>query len=119
METTLYNQKMLMDTSSVLLGNLGINEISLTPVNISKFERLDEWGHIIFHLEDPWKQSQPKVGRKLALPWRLTDPLYGREELNHKLQEMATSAPSLEQVWEITKRLPSLSKLLSEERDNE
>lgn len=119
METTLYNQKMLMDTSSVLLGNLDIDEISLTLEKKLIFERLDEWGHLIFPLEDPWEQSQPKVDRKLALPWRLTDPLYGREELNQKLQEMATAAPSIEQVWEITKQLPSLSKLLSEERDNE
>lgn len=50
---------------------------------------------------------------------RLTNPLYGREELNRRLQGIATAAPSIEQVWEITKRLPSLSKLLSEERDNE
>lgn len=58
-------------------------------------------------------------GSVLVLPQRLTNPLFGREELNQRLQEMATSAPSIEQVWEITKRLPSLSKLLSEERDNE
>lgn len=58
-------------------------------------------------------------GSAQALPRRLTDPLFGREELNHKLQDMATGAPTIEQVWEITKRLPSLSKLLSEERDNE
>jgi len=54
-----------------------------------------------------------------VVPRRLTDPLFGREELNQRLREMATAAPSIEQVWEITKKLPSLSKLLSEERDNE
>ena len=58
-------------------------------------------------------------GSGQTLPRRLTDPLFGREELNQRLQEMATAAPSIEQVWEITKKLPSLSKLLSEERDNE
>ncbi|OGW25504.1 MAG: hypothetical protein A2X59_04905 [Nitrospirae bacterium GWC2_42_7] len=121
MEAIVYNKETLTDTSSVLLGTLGIDETSLTPVNTSKFKRLDEWGNIIiiFPLEVLLEQSQPKVDEKLVLPLRLTDPLYGREELNHKLQEMATSAPSIEQVWEITKRLPSLSKLLSEERDNE
>ncbi|GFP33908.1 hypothetical protein HKBW3S42_02247 [Candidatus Hakubella thermalkaliphila] len=102
-----------------MLVNVSYVGRSLTPINISKFERLDEWGHIIFHLEDPWKQSQPKVGRKLVLPEQLTNPLYGREELDQRLREMATAAPSIEQVLEITKRLPSLSKLLSEERDNE
>lgn len=60
MESTL-NQEILMDTSSVLLGNLGINEkINLTPVDIAEFERLDKWGHIIFYLDDPLKQSQPE-----------------------------------------------------------
>ena len=58
-------------------------------------------------------------GSAQALPQRLTDPLFGREELNQRLQEMVTAAPSIEQVWEITKNLPSLSKLLSEERDSE
>lgn len=58
-------------------------------------------------------------GSARALPRRLTDPLFGREGLNQRLQEMATAAPSIEQVWEITKKLPSLAKLLSEERDNE
>ncbi|HUO77354.1 MAG TPA: hypothetical protein VMU21_07220 [Thermodesulfovibrionales bacterium] len=118
METTLYNKEMLTDTSSVLLGTLGVDEISLTPVNISRFKRLDEWGNMIL-IFPSWEHSQPKVDVKMVLPLRLTDPLYGREELNHKLQEMATGAPSVEQVWEITKRLPSLSRLLSEERDNE
>ena len=46
---------------------------------------------------------------------RLTNPLYGRKELDLRLQEMAKDAPSIEQIWEITKRLPLLSKLLSEE----
>ncbi len=58
-------------------------------------------------------------GSVLVLPQRLTNPLFGREELNQRLQEMATGAPYIEQIWEITKKLPSLSKLLSEERDNE
>jgi len=55
----------------------------------------------------------------LILPQRLLNPLYGREDLNHLLQEMAYSASPIEQVWEITKKFPSLSKLLSGERDNE
>lgn len=119
MESTL-NQEILMDTSSVLLGNLGIDEkMSLTPVDVVEFERLDKWGHIIFYLDDPLKQGQHEFNKKLVLPTRLTDPLYGREELDRRLQEMATGAHSIEQVWEITKKLPSLSKLLSEERDNE
>ncbi len=58
-------------------------------------------------------------GSAHALPRRLIDPLFGSEELNQGLLEMATAAPSIEQVWEITKKLPSLARLLSEERDNE
>ena len=72
----------------------------------------------LFYL-DVIEQNQADSVKKLLLPDRLINPLYGREELNQRLQEMATAAPSIEQVWEITKQLPSLSKLLSEERDNE
>jgi hypothetical protein len=125
METTLNNQKTSSNTSSAfaLSRDKGVDRMTLTPKkNIlrERFELLDEWeGYVRFHFENFWEQEQPEVKKRFVLPLRLTDPLFGREELNQRLQEMATSAPSIEQVWEITKRLPSLSKLLSEERDNE
>ena len=126
MEHRLYKQNVSIDRPTPPLfkftGKLGVERSSLTSVAVTKakFEPLDEWqGHIIFSFESLFEQHQLEPVKRLVLPLRLTDPLYGHEELNHKLQEMATGAPSVEQVWEITKRLPSLSKLLSEERDNE
>lgn len=59
------------------------------------------------------------VVEELVLPRRLTDPLYGREEFDRWLQDTSREAPTIEQVWKITGKLPSLSKLISEERDNE
>lgn len=126
METTLNNQKVSTDTSSAfaLSRDIGVDKMTLTPtkniLRLELFELLDEWeGYVRFPFENFLEQDQPKVERRFVLPQRLTDPLYGLDELDTKLQEMATQAPSIEQVWEITKRLPSLSKLLSEERDNE
>ncbi|MBU4321389.1 MAG: hypothetical protein KJ739_09935 [Nitrospinae bacterium] len=126
METTLNNQKVSTDTSSAfaLSRDIGVDKMTFTPtkniLRLELFELLDEWeGYVRFPFENFLEQDQPEVERRFVLPQRLTDPLYGRDELDMKLQEMATQAPSMEQVWEITERLPSLSKLLSEERDNE
>lgn len=126
METTLNNQKVSTDTSSAfaLSRDIGVDKMTLTPtkniLRLELFELLDEWGgNVRFLFENFLEQEQPEVKKRFVLPQRLTDPLFGHEELNQRLQEMATAAPSIEQVWEITKKLPSLSKILSEERDNE
>lgn len=118
METILNTQQ--IDTSSSLLSEgLGMVEENWTSVRRLRYELFDKWQwHIIFYL-DVLEQNQAESVKKLVLPERLTNHLYGREELDLRLQEIATNAPSIEQVWEITKKLPSLSKLLSEERDNE
>ncbi len=126
METTLNNQEISTDTSSAfaLSRNIGVDKMTFTPtkniLKLERFEQLDKWeGYVSFPFENFLEQDQPEVEIRFVLPQRLTDPLYGRNELDMKLQEMATQAPSIEQVWEITKKLPSLSELLSEERNNE
>ena len=126
METTLNNQKVSTDTSSAFAfsRDIGVDKITLTPtkniLRLELFELLHEWeGYVRFPFENFLEQDQPEIERRFVSPQRLTDPLYGRDELDTKLREMATAAPSIEQVWEITKKLPPLSKLLSEERDNE
>jgi hypothetical protein len=64
--------------------------------------------------------TEPKRITTKDLPERLTNPRYGREELDKKLKEMATNAPSsIEEVWKITERLPSFSQLISQDRDSE
>jgi hypothetical protein len=59
------------------------------------------------------------INQKLPLPRRLTDPQYGREELDGDLETLSAGAPTVEDVWKITERLPfDLSRLLSDDRDN-
>jgi hypothetical protein len=55
---------------------------------------------------------------KSFLPRRLKDPQYGKEELDSALETLSAGAPTIEDVWEITGRLPfDLSRLLSNDRD--
>ncbi len=51
------------------------------------------------------------------LPERLTNPRYGEQALEAALRKRAEEAPSLEEVRKITAKLPSLSRLIAEERD--
>lgn len=62
---------------------------------------------------------QKSLNPKHIIKERLTNPTYGREELNRKIQEMATNASSIEEIWQITEKLPSLSDLLLEEQNDE
>lgn len=55
----------------------------------------------------------------LILPERLTNPQYGSAELEQNLRKMAKKAPGIHKIWEITKDLPSLTKILLEEREQE
>ena len=55
----------------------------------------------------------------LLLPERLTNPQYGGTELEENLKEMAKRAPGIHKIWEMTKDLPSLTKILLEEREQE
>ncbi|MDI6766954.1 MAG: hypothetical protein QME52_09045 [Bacteroidota bacterium] len=119
---TIDNQKVSSDTSSAFAFiGMDVPSMKFTPSkNIIKWEKLDKWeGHLRFSFEDILEQNPTKAETRFVLPLRFTDPLFGHEELNQAMQEMATVAPTIENVWEITKKLPSLSKLLSEERDNE
>src|SRR3989344_8533595 len=43
---------------------------------------------------------------------RLTDPLYGGDILDTQLEEMASGAPGINDVWQITKEWPSLTRIL-------
>lgn len=65
----------------------------------------------------PWEGKEEAV--RLVLPERLTNPQYGSAELEQNLKEMAKKAPGIHKVWEMTKDLPSLTKILLEEREQE
>jgi len=60
-----------------------------------------------------------KEGGKLELSERLITPGYGDIELEQNLREMAKKAPGIRKIWEITKDLPSLTKILLREREQE
>lgn len=64
-----------------------------------------------------WKEE--REDERLGLPERLTVSHYGSAGLNQNLRKLAESAPGIEKIWQITQKLPSLTELLSEERDNE
>jgi len=51
------------------------------------------------------------------LPERLTNPRYGEKALEAALHKRADNAVSLEEVRKITANLPSLSRLIAEDRD--
>ena len=40
-----------------------------------------------------------------------------KSRLDRKLEELAKDAPPIEEIWEITKRLPSFTDLISERRE--
>ncbi len=42
------------------------------------------------------------------MPRRLTDHNYGKEELDSDLETLSAGAPTIEDVWKITERLPLL-----------
>ena len=76
-----------------------------------------------------WEEVSPKLLRwnihisleeeEEILPERLTNPQYGSVELEENLKEMAKRAPGIHKIWEMTKDLPSLTKILLEEREQE
>jgi len=86
----------------------------------------EAWGTLIYpdigiispSVEYPQIEPLKEKGG-LVLPERLTNPQYGSAELEQNLRKLAEKTPGIEKVWKITKDLPSLTDLLSEERDNE
>lgn len=50
---------------------------------------------------------------------RLQDGNYGREELDKWINEKARNVPSIEKIREITAKLPSLTKMLLDDRGKE
>jgi hypothetical protein len=84
----------------------------LVPMAIQQLEEIKKY-------QEHSLQKNPKVLKEKNLSDNLSDPSSGHEELENKLKKLAEEAPGIEHVWEITKRLPSLSQVLSDERDNE
>jgi len=85
-------------------GNLPYPDIEITSPSCE---------HIVIEIKPREKRSI------LILPERLTNPQYGSAELMKHLKELSKTAPSIEEIWKITEKLPSLTDLIIEERENE
>ncbi|MBM3709850.1 MAG: hypothetical protein FJW61_05460 [Actinobacteria bacterium] len=53
------------------------------------------------------------------LPLRLTDPSYGKNDLDNYLNSTKDNSIKIEDIRKITNKLPSLTGLLIEDRNNE
>lgn len=128
-ETTTIKDKIkispdLKDTTGILYyWRRLISEIK-NPLEIN-----NHWKNLEIYLEIPERDivsptieypSQKSVKEEITiLPERLTNPKYGSVELTKHLRELAKKAPGLEEIWKITEKLPSLTDLIIEERENE
>lgn len=63
-------------------------------------------------------REEPIIGKDLTRS-RISDLLYGKEELDKNIEELSINAPSIERIWRITEKLPSLTDILLKERNNE
>lgn len=111
----------LTDSSSAMAGEFAFErKLQQEPNSTIPNDRLklilNRWnGSISIYFEN-WIEEKGEV---LNFSPRLSDPLYGREELDKWINEKAKNAPSIEKIWEITARLPSLTKMLLDDRNNE
>lgn len=114
-----YFTNFLTDSSSSMVGEFAFEEKIQQESNLTlKNDRLklflDRWNGVIsIYFEDWIEQSDA-----LALPVRLSNPLYGQDVLNNWITEKAKYAPTIERIREITAKLPSLTKLLLDDRKN-
>lgn len=123
METALkpsYFTNFLTDSSSSMVGEFAFEEkIQQEPNLTLKDDRLklflDRWHGMISVYFENWIEEADV----LTLPLRLSNPLYGQDILDNWINEKARYAPTIERVREITAKLPSLTKLLLDDRNNE
>jgi len=86
------------------------------PVDVLDLEKITP-KRLSWQIYLPWEEKR-EVPR-LVLPERLTNSQYGSIELEANLRKLAEQAPGIKKIWKITEKLPSLTDLISEERDNE
>ena len=66
------------------------------------------------------EEPDQTVSEKLTqddLPERLNHPAYGSEERKKRPATRARNTPPIEEIWKISQRLPSFTKLLLEGRE--
>ncbi|MCL5986117.1 MAG: hypothetical protein M1371_06060 [Actinobacteria bacterium] len=105
-----YQQEYESIKSSYALVNIvGIDNI----LPSKRFPTADEWGSRILIIKTEEKPEEIKLSK------RLTDTDYGSLDLNTYLQKATANITSIEEVRKITDKLPSLTKILLEDRHDE
>ena len=110
----------LTDSSSAMAGEFTFGKkLQQEPNSTIPNDRLKiflgNWNGLISIYFENWLEQNDV----LTLPNRLTNPLFGRDILNTWINDKAKNAPTIERVREITAKLPSLTKLLLDDRNNE
>ena len=82
---------------------------------------LEQWDHLTVNL---WGSGILKIinieePEELKLPKRLIDTEYGNIDLNTYLQNTTANLKTIDEVRKITDKLPSLTKILLEARNDD
>ena len=104
---------MLQESSLLKISSM---EPYVEPNDILDLERISP-KQSSWQVSSPWEEKEKSI--YLALPERLTNPQYGTAKLEESLRELAKNAPDIREIWQITEKLPSLTQLILEERENE
>lgn len=110
--------EIINEIPEVLPGTISTNSTLDIPLRMASItgSRALEW---IWYWPNVLPQKPLILGNVTGVRERLTNPIYGREELDRKIQKMAVNAPSIQEVWQITAKLPSLTELLLEDQHDE
>ncbi len=110
MENLDYTSKQKYESLCIPVNILGIDDIIPTE-SISTVE--DLWGSRILIIKP---EEEPE---EIELSKRLIDPEYGSLNLNAFIHKTKVNIISVEEARKITDRLPSLTKILIEDRYDE
>lgn len=113
-----------MDISALQFNNLSAEEASTKDDCFNVYNLSSTFGgmwNYYFSPEDvnPLYYFEHRQREVLQLPVRLTNPLFGRVLLNSYLRENAKNVLMKDEIYKITENLPSLSQLLSDERNKD
>jgi len=92
---------------------IGLEEYDI--LNANEYSVKNLWGHRIIKID-----LIEDIDRSVNdLPSKLTDPEYGNIKLDRYLQNSADDSITIEDIRNITDKLPSLTEVLIDERHDE
>jgi len=113
MEDIKYKIKEDYESTCETINIIGLGEYVI--LNPDEYSVKNLWGHKVIKInliEDIDKSVYD-------LPSKLTDPEYGNIELDRYLQNSADDSITIEEIRNITDKLPSLTEVLIDERHDE